>query len=310
MNNTLAQCQITNWMRVSRLPFTTVGTVPFCAGVFIAYRSQYPLDLLASVMGLLAVFLICVTCYLIGEISDQEEDLLTLRYGRSRFAGGTLLVAMREMSEKSVTATAAILFCVAVFLGFYISYLHSNWVLFCLGAFGGISALLYSLPPVRFVKRGLGELLIAICYGWLPVVTGFMTATGEMPPYSWIFTLPIALSIFNVIYINEFPDYESDRLAGKNNLVVRMGKELASKVYGMVAFFVAIFTILVWYFFRSENSAFLLIILPVVFLGLFLALRVSIQLKWKDRKDLEPICGLSIVLNHLTSITIAIVVVF
>ena len=35
----------------------------------------------------------------------------------------------------------------------------------------------------------------------------------------------------NILYINQFPDYKSDKLAGKNNLVVVLGKKAARWVY-------------------------------------------------------------------------------
>jgi len=300
---------LTNWITVSRLPFTTVGTVPFCAGIFIAYRSSHTVNWPASGLGVLAVFFICIACYLVGELFDQEEDLLTIKYGRSKFAGGTLLVANNTLSTRAVGLGAVILFSMAALLGLYISGIYSSWILLGLGVFGTLSAALYSLPPARLAKRGLGELFIAICYGWLTLVTGFMTATGQMPPHSCLFAMPVALSIFNVIFINEFPDYEADKATGKNNLVVHMGRSFASRIYGIVAVLVGVSTIQVWHFFRSETPVFLFVALPVVSLSFFLAFRVTVQGKWKERETLEPICGLGILLNHLASITVAVMVI-
>ena len=45
-------------------------------------------------------------------------------------------------------------------------------------------------------------------------------------------SIPIGLTIFNVIFLNEFPDYEADRTVGnKRNIVVRLGKEKGIIVY-------------------------------------------------------------------------------
>ena len=43
--------------------------------------------------------------------------------------------------------------------------------------------------------------------------------------------IPLGLLTTNILYINQFPDYKSDKLAGKNNLVVVLGKKAARWVY-------------------------------------------------------------------------------
>jgi 1,4-dihydroxy-2-naphthoate octaprenyltransferase len=77
----------------------------------------------------------------------------------------------------------------------------------------------------------LGEILIGFCYGWLPIATGFFLFTGFFSPQILMLSIPVGLSIFNVILINEFPDEEADRAIGKKNLVVRFGKERMGDLY-------------------------------------------------------------------------------
>ncbi|MBW1779663.1 MAG: prenyltransferase [Deltaproteobacteria bacterium] len=293
-----------------RLPFTTVALMPFAAGIFIGYKSADVISWAASMVGLIAVLFICITCYLIGEIYDKEEDLLTLRYMRTQFSGGTLLVANGPISRRSAGILASLLLCGAALCGLYISYIHDSWALLGLGVFGGLAAVIYSLPPVRLAKRGLGEFCIAICYGWLTLFTGFATATGTFPPYSYLFALPQALSIFNVILFNEFPDYEPDRTVGKKNLVVRWGRERAAKFYGMMAFLVAATTLLIWHFFRGWDLVYLLVSLPVVVLSLSLAVRVGLLNTWEQEEKVEPLCAQGILLNLLVALTLGIMVAF
>jgi len=301
---------VTNWITVMRLPFTTVALMPFAAGIFIGYNSANGINWTASIVGLIAVLFICITCYLIGEIHDKAEDLLTLKYMRTRFSGGTLLVANGPISRRSAGILAALLMCGAALCGFYVSYIHDRWMLLGLGIFGGSAAVTYSLPPVRLVKRGLGELLIAVCYGWLTLFTGFAVATGRFPPYSYLFALPQAFSIFNVILFNEFPDYESDRTVGKHNLVVRWGRERAAKAYGMTAFLTAATILLIWHFFRGWHLVYLLVSLPAAFLSLSLAVRVGLLGRWREPEKVEPLCAQGIFLNLLVAMTLGILVAF
>ncbi len=77
----------------------------------------------------------------------------------------------------------------------------------------------------------MGEVLIGFCYGWLPIATGFYLFTGFFSPQVFFLSIPVSLSIFNVILINEFPDEEADRAIGKRTLVVRFGKERMGELY-------------------------------------------------------------------------------
>ncbi|MBP7735686.1 MAG: prenyltransferase [Spirochaetes bacterium] len=301
---------VKNWANVMRLPFTTVAVVPFGVGVYLAYAHGRPVSWLSALLGIMAVLFICIGCYLIGEIYDQQEDSKTALYGRTKFSGGTLMVASGTLSERSVMFLAISLFASAALMGLAIYAIHGSLLLLALGAFGIGSAVLYSMPPVRLVMRGVGELFIAFCYGWLTLVTGHLCASGSIPPYSYYFSIPVALTIFNVILINEFPDYEADRDSGKLNLLVRIGKNAGAVLYSVIAVLTSISIIVLWALFRSWSPAHLLAAAPAAILGLVLAVNVAVRRRWRSLETLEPICGLTIVLNHLSSITVGVLAIW
>jgi 1,4-dihydroxy-2-naphthoate polyprenyltransferase len=47
-----------------------------------------------------------------------------------------------------------------------------------------------------------------------------------------LLSLPLGVLIAAFLWINEFPDYEADRAAGKRTLVVRLGRARAARVFG------------------------------------------------------------------------------
>jgi 1,4-dihydroxy-2-naphthoate octaprenyltransferase len=77
----------------------------------------------------------------------------------------------------------------------------------------------------------MGEVLIGFCYGWLPIATGYYLVTGLFDHRVFLLSIPVGLSVFNAVLMNEFPDEEADRAVGKRNLVVRFGKEKMSDLY-------------------------------------------------------------------------------
>src|SRR4030042_1753754 len=96
------QSSLKSWLSAMRLPFTTVAVVPFVVGVYLAYKHGQLLSVNTAVLGTLAVFFIVIGCYLLGEVFDQAEDTNTLKYGRSKFAGGPLMVANGPLSPRQV----------------------------------------------------------------------------------------------------------------------------------------------------------------------------------------------------------------
>ncbi len=295
---------VQKWATVMRLPFTTVAVVPFAVGVYLAFAHGVLVSRLSAALGMVSVFFICIGCYLLGEVYDQKEDLKTITYGRTMFSGGTLLVANGVLSVRPVKAIAAALFGISAVFGVVIYLIQGTLLTFALGGFGVASAVFYSMPLARLVMRGIGELLIAVCYGWLTVVAGYLCASGSIPPFSYYYTIPIALTIFNVILINEFPDYEADRESGKFNLLARIGKPAGSFVYSAAALLTVISLVVIWVKFRNGSYFHLLAVAPGAILGVMLAVNVALRKRWKRLETLEPVCGLTIVLNHVASITV------
>ena len=164
----------------------------------------------------------------------------------------------------------------------------------------------YSTPPFRWAYRGLGEIFIAIAYGWLPVAVGLYITTRVWNwPLVLLYGAPVASSIFLVILINEFPDYPADRQVGKRNLVVRLGRERAAMLYVMVSL---LFALAILGPALAGVRAFLLA-LPMVLLALANAAAIA-RGDWRYRAPLERLCARTIALNVMTTLLLAAGVLF
>ena len=115
-------------------------------------------------------------------------------------------------------------------LTIHLRYPCGPWTLF-LGGLGLFFGFFYSNKPIRWVSRGIGEILTGFCCSWLPLATGSYLVMGFFNDRVLLLSIPVGLSIFNVALMNEFPDEDGARAAGKRNLVVRFGKERMSDLY-------------------------------------------------------------------------------
>lgn len=163
------------------------------------------------------------------------------------------------------------------------------------------------MMPVRWVTRGVGEILIGFCYGWLPVAVSYYLQTGTIHNLIHFMAVPLACTIFNVILINEFPDHPADVIAKKSNLVVRFGKEKSALIYivmtliGMIGY---VFSVT-----RGLPVSALYYYAPVAIISIFLCCMMGAR-KYTDKKLLEPMCALTIVTNLGTSLAYILTVYF
>lgn len=283
------------WIQLSRLPFHLVGALPFILGTVLAWRIMGVFNLPVFIMSIIAVVLIMLSTYYAGEYYDIDVDRLSAGMEKNAFSGGTQVIVRNLIPHNQAKIASYVTITLAGVIGIILQFYYKTgpWTI-PLGVIGIISGFYYSTPPMRWVKRGVGEILIGFCYGWLPVATSFYLQSGMIAEIVHWISVPIACTIFNIILINEFPDYPADVIEGKRNLVVRMGKGVSAFIY------VAVTVIALLSFGLSMTHGLpaitLLFCLPFLLISLALIF-LMLKKSYLNRNRLELICGLTIVVN-------------
>jgi 1,4-dihydroxy-2-naphthoate octaprenyltransferase len=121
-------------------------------------------------------------------------------------------------------------FAGALAVGVYLS-VRDGWPILGFALLGGAAAIFYEAPPIRWAYRGLGETVIALSYGpWMVLGSLYLHARSV----SWaalLASLVPGLLIMALAVVNAIPDFHQDRLVGKRNLVVRLGRRRAVWLY-------------------------------------------------------------------------------
>ncbi len=283
------------WVRLARPPFHTVGVLPFVLGTVLAWRESGTVHWPVAAWGTLGVVLIMLATYLAGEYWDGAEDALSARHGRSRFAGGSGVLQEGVLPPHAALwgSLVALALAAGVGLVLQLGYRTGEWTI-PLGVVGMVGGFLYSTRPVRWVTRGWGEVWIAFCYGWLPVAVGAYLQLGRLVPVVHWLALPIGMTIFNVILLNEFPDYPADVQSGKRNLTVRLGRERAAWLYVVVA--VASWVGVALCYRQGTPLRGLWLHIPTLALS-GAALAGVVRGGWSDRAVLERLCAATLAVN-------------
>ncbi|MHB1314450.1 MAG: UbiA family prenyltransferase [Christensenellales bacterium] len=215
----------------SVIPMATGAAVAWCFGTNVK-----PLSPLWFVLALACVFLVEIAKNALNEVIDYQSgvDPGVDEEHRTPFSGGKKSIVDGRLDLTQCLYIAIIGFFLAAAIGIALAIFVEPKI-FLIGLAGILLAVLYSLPPFKLCYRGLGELAVGIAFGPVIVMGVFVLINGSYSMLAFLSSLPLAFLIMNVLWINQYPDYEVDKAHGKRNLVVRLGKK--KSVYGYAALF-------------------------------------------------------------------------
>ena len=241
--------KIIKGVAITRVPFTSASIFPMLA--IAAYYAGLGDGLFSVTSLLLAVFgvlLLHLSSNVFNDYFDVSDgtDEANNEYfqpGGAAITGGSRAIELGiiTLNKTKTVATSLLLasLLVAGFL-FYNIYQVTGATSNVEGAFVvGLSGLFlgyfYTARPLRLVaRRGLGELAIFLAFGpLLTLGTGYAITAETIGFLSSEFYMLLSLGVpfgfltTNILYINQFPDAESDAKTGKNHLVVTLGKKAA-----------------------------------------------------------------------------------
>ena len=241
--------KIIKGVAITRVPFTSASIFPMLA--IAAYYAGLGDGLFSVTSLLLAVFgvlLLHLSSNVFNDYFDVSDgtDEANNEYfqpGGAAITGGSRAIELGiiTLNKTKTVATSLLLasLLVAGFL-FYNIYQVTGATSNVEGALAvGLSGLFlgyfYTARPLRLVaRRGLGELAIFLAFGpLLTLGTGYAISAETIGFLSSEFYMLLSLGVpfgfltTNILYINQFPDAESDAKTGKNHLVVTLGKKAA-----------------------------------------------------------------------------------
>tara|TARA_R110002072_G_scaffold108486_6_gene235392 strand:- start:612 stop:1526 length:915 start_codon:yes stop_codon:yes gene_type:complete len=186
------------------------------------------------VMGL-AMFCMEVAKNAWGDVYDYDSgtDQAVKPEDRTGFSGGKRVLVDNILTRGQTWAIALLFGATGVALGAMMVFLREPSI-FWLGTVALVLGWSYHGPPLQLAYRGLGELDVVLCYGPLIALATYALLTHSYSVDVIWASLPLGLFIAAFLWVNEFPDYDADRSVGKNNLVVKLGRQRASRVFPLI----------------------------------------------------------------------------
>ncbi|HET7703373.1 MAG TPA: prenyltransferase [Candidatus Limnocylindrales bacterium] len=230
-------------LRTTRLPFLSATIVPVVLGIVIAAR-QGAFDLLTAILTVVGAAFVQLGLNVANDVFDSLQGADDANVTPTQFSGGSRVIQYGLVSFRQMASLSFAFYAAAGAIGAVLLVLRGSTELLVIGVVGFIVSIGYTAPPLKFVYRGLGEVAVAVGFGPLMLLGAYVVQTrGALTWEPFVASLPVALLVMLILYVNEIPDRRGDARAGKRTLPVRLSKPTVIAGYNVSV--VAAYVILV-----------------------------------------------------------------
>lgn len=281
-----------------RLPFLILTPACVALGFGAALWTQGYVAPFQVIMVLVGAVSAHISVNAFNEYFDFKSGL-DFHTQRTPFSGGSGTLPANPHMAKHALVIAIATFTVVVGIGFYFLIVRGP-ALLAIGILGLFLLIFYTPwiahhPYMCLVAPGLG-------FGPFMVIGTHVALTGS---YSWTAFVASMIPFFlvsNLLLLNQFPDVEADRDAGRKHLPIVIGRRASSLLY--VGFLLMAYLSLIWGVYNQYLPKASLVGLATA----ILAVPVSIgSYRYAENvKKLIPSMGINVAINILTPVLVSI----
>lgn len=215
-----------DWVAGARLRTLPLAVAPVAAGAGIAHMLQ-SFSWVLSLLALAVAVLLQIGVNFSNDYSDGIRGTDEHRVGPAR------LTASGLVNPKKVLATALVFFGLAAICGVVAVIISERWWFLAVGALAIVAAWFYTGGKRPYGYAGLGEVVVFIFFGLVATVGTVWLQSDIISQEAWITGAGVGLLAVAVLIANNTRDIDTDRLAGKRTLSVRIG-DRASRILFVV----------------------------------------------------------------------------
>lgn len=248
-----------SWLLASRPKTLLASVVPVMVGTALAINVD-KFNPLVTLVALVCSLLIQIGTNFTNDLYDFYKGADTVsRKGPVRvLAAG--LISVKEMKTGIIIA-----FLSAFILGLYLVYI-GGIIILIIGVLSILAGIAYTAGPYPLAYKGLGDIFVFMFFGLIGTMGTFYLQANELSLPAFLSSIPVGSLITNILVVNNYRDIETDRIAGKNTLAVKLGKTFTQYQFIFLIFVSFIVPLLLFLFFDFKFWIFLpYLTLPVVY---------------------------------------------
>jgi 1,4-dihydroxy-2-naphthoate polyprenyltransferase len=223
---------VSKWLVITRAAVFSMTATSGLVGGLLAVGAarltgEVSVDWLLLALAVIGLVVAHAANNMINDYFDLTGGVDTDEYVRALYAPHPVLsgwVTKRQLGIAILLANAVDL---AIML--YLASVRGPLVIaFALA--GLFISVFYVAPPIRLKHIGLGEPGVFLVWGPLMVVGTFFVATGEIPAWVWLASLPYAILVTTVLFGKHIDKISADAAKGIRTLPVILGERTARLV--------------------------------------------------------------------------------
>ena len=217
------------WIEGARLRTLPLAIAPVAIGAGAADSVQ-AFDLSLSLLALAVALFLQIAVNFANDYSDGIRGTDDNRVGPLRLTGS------KSVKPESVKLVAFGFFLLAAVAGLAIVLITGFYWLLAVGAAAIIAAWFYTGGKNPYGYAGLGEFAVFVFFGLVATIGTTFIQVGFIEFNAVLGGIASGLFASAVLMVNNIRDIETDALASKKTLAVRLGKKPA----------IAIFLLMIW----------------------------------------------------------------
>lgn len=215
------------WVLAARPKTLTGASVPVMIGLSLAFSVLGSADFkfVPALLCFLFAFIMQIDANFVNDYFDflgGKDDETRLGPPRACAMGWIDVSEMR----KGILVTTLLACAVGLPL-----VLFGGWEMVIIGALCVMFCFLYT---TFMASHGLGDLLVLVFFGIVPVCATYYLQTGTCSWLVFLASIACGLVIDTLLVVNNYRDLDNDRRAGKNTLIVRIGAKGGRILYLML----------------------------------------------------------------------------
>ena len=238
------------WYLAARPRTLTAAVMPVLIGTALAYRDG-GFALLPALVAMICAFLLQIGSNLANDLFDYLSGADT-----KERKGPMRVVAAGLVSPTQMKIALVLVFGTAFALGMYLVCI-GGWPVLVVGIASIIVAIAYTAGPYPLGYYGLGDAMVFLFFGLIGTIGTYYVQTVTVSFTAFLVSLPVGALITNILIVNNYRDFETDRKAGKRTTAVIFGKKFARTEFIVFLFASYAVPLLIWLFY--DHSAWILL---------------------------------------------------
>lgn len=283
------------WILETRPQFLLLSVVLAFLGTSIAWY-EGAFNLWHAILAFIGLLLCHISVNVLNDYYDYKSGI-DLKTRRTPFSGGSGFLPAASLNPRHVLWFGLTCFLLAVPIGIYF-VLVIGWSLLPLLLVAAVCILLYT--PL-LTKLGWPEWAPGIGLGALPILGAYFIQTGQYALPAVVASIPSGILVHNLLLLNEFPDAEADKTAGRKTLPIAMGGKGAGIVYSAL-------TIILYLWIIAWVTAGLMPVFCLIALATlpFAVRAIRGALSYQDESKLMPAMASNVLVVLLTQLLLGI----